>query len=53
MEVPTARKMAQYLEELADLAERTQIKSAADNIQTMQKIREDLANAKKASTPEG
>lgn len=45
LEIQTARKLARYLEQLADDAERNQVQFEAGNIQTLQDVREALVKA--------
>jgi len=45
LEVHTARKLARYVEQIADDAERNQVRFEADNIQTLQDVREALVKA--------
>jgi hypothetical protein len=45
LEVPTARKLARYLEQIAEEAERNQVRFEAGNIQTLQDVREALVKA--------
>jgi hypothetical protein len=45
LEVDAARKLARYLEQLADDAERNQVQFEAGNIQTLQDVREALVKA--------
>ena len=52
LEVQTARKLAQYLEQIADDAERNQVRFEAGNIQTLQDVREALVKAN-VTPPEG
>lgn len=46
LEIPTARNIARYLEQIADDAERNQVRFEAANIQALQNVREAIANAK-------
>jgi hypothetical protein len=45
LEVHTARKLARYVEQIADDAERNQVRFEADNIQRLQDVREALVKA--------
>jgi hypothetical protein len=53
LEIATARKIALYLEQIADSAERNHIRFVSDNIQRSQKVREVLAESRKDPQPEG
>jgi hypothetical protein len=50
LEVPTARKIARYLADMADDAERHQIRFTSENIKAIHDVRETLANANKDSS---
>ncbi len=53
LEIPTARKIALYLEQAAEDAERNQARFVLQNIQQVQKVQEDLEQANKTPPPEG
>jgi hypothetical protein len=53
LEIATARKIAHYLEQIADDAERNHIRFMSENIQQSHRVREVLAQANKDPNPEG
>ena len=53
LDVDVARKIASYLERLADDSERNHVRFVSQNIQLLQQSREAVAQARKDPHPEG